>query len=76
MLAMLDLGAVEIEGIGAIHSDLKNRLLYQVSSGEFSFKSEVLRMSQAGHTPSPAATISKPEYAPPAKGWHGVEKLP
>ena len=32
MLAMLDLGAVKIEGIGAVHADLENRFLYQIRS--------------------------------------------
>lgn len=72
MLAMLDLGAVEIEGIGAVHADLENRFLYQVSSTS----NDDYTRTGGGHTPSPASTISKPEYTPPAKGWQGVEKLP
>ena len=38
MLAMLDLGAVEIEGIRAVNADLENRFLYQIRIRGSNFK--------------------------------------
>ena len=64
------LRAVEIDGVGAVYGDLEYGFLIR---GQCEGGAEGIGR---GPTASPAATGMKPEYMPPAKGWHGAERLP
>ena len=76
ILAMLDLRAIEIDGVCAIHSHLEDGFLLRCQFVSQATNADVHAVVQCERTPSPVSSGKKPEYTPPAKGWHGDEKLP